>query len=243
MKATLPSKEPIDPRFVAMATSVDHVSNRVTTGTVTALLNGGKGVSAVVSSERATSTRPAAGRDRILDIVVEILETEGYDAVQLREVARRAKTSLSTIYKRYSTRDELILAALESWMEENRYSGLAHQERVPGESLYVGLMRMLRTIFEPWEQHPAMLTAYFRARAAPGGQRLVERGLDLVVPVGLEVLSGVEEDFVRDVDSIVTSLVYGLVGRYAAGEIAITDILPSLDRTVYWMTTGYGAAR
>ena len=34
------------------------------------------------------------GQNRILDIVVELLETEGYDAVQLREVARRARTSL-----------------------------------------------------------------------------------------------------------------------------------------------------
>jgi AcrR family transcriptional regulator len=195
----------------------------------------------VQKSEGATNAGAAVARDRILDIVVEILETEGYDAVQLREVARRARTSLATIYKRYATRDELILAALESWMEENRYSGLGLQERVPGESLYVGLMRMLRTIFEPWEQHPAMLTAYFRARAAPGGQRLVERGLDLVVPVGLEVLAGVDEDFVRDVDSVVTSLVYGLIGRFAAGEIAITDILAGLDRTVYWMTAGYDA--
>ena len=61
------------------------------------------------------------GQDRILGIVVDLLETEGYDAVQLREVARRARTSLATIYKRYGTRDELILAALISWMEENRY--------------------------------------------------------------------------------------------------------------------------
>ena len=30
--------------------------------------------------------------DRLLDVVVDILETEGYDAVQLREVARRART-------------------------------------------------------------------------------------------------------------------------------------------------------
>ena len=29
-------------------------------------------------------------------------------------------------------------------------------------------MRVLRTIFVPWEEHPGMLTAYFRARAAPG---------------------------------------------------------------------------
>ena len=53
--------------------------------------------------------------DRLLDVVVEILETEGYDAVQLREVARRARTSLATIYKRHPTRDDLILAALFLW--------------------------------------------------------------------------------------------------------------------------------
>lgn len=182
-------------------------------------------------------------RDRILDIVVELLETDGYDGVQLREVAKRARTSLSTIYKRYATRDELILAALDSWMAENRYSGLAGQTRALEESLYEGLMRMLRTVFEPWEQHPGMLMAYSRARAAPGGDRLVRRGLDAVVPAGMEILADVDEDFITDLDNIITSLVFGLTGRFAAGEIAITDILPSLDRTVRWLTTGYEASR
>ncbi|BBX29101.1 TetR/AcrR family transcriptional regulator [Mycolicibacterium alvei] len=182
-------------------------------------------------------------RDRILGIVVEILESEGYEAVQLREVARRAKTSLATIYKRYSTRDELILAALDSWMAENRYSGVAGQTRGPEESLYEALMRMFRIIFEPWEKHPDMLRAYSRARAAPGGDRLVRRGLDAVVPAGLSILSGVDETFVHDLDNIVTSLVFGLVGRFTAGEIDITEILPSLDRTVYWLTAGYDAGR
>jgi AcrR family transcriptional regulator len=195
----------------------------------------------VASTEAANGDAPAQ-RDRILDIVVELLETEGYDAVQLREVARRARTSLATIYKRYATRDELILTALDCWMEENRYSRLTRQTRTSGESLYVGQMRLLRTIFEPWERHPGMLIAYFRARAAPGGQRLVDRGLERVVPVSLELLAGVEEHFVRDLDTILSSLVYGLLGRFAAGEIAITDILPSLDRTVYWLTTAYESA-
>ncbi|OBI65664.1 TetR family transcriptional regulator [Mycolicibacterium fortuitum] len=182
-------------------------------------------------------------RDRILDIVVEILESEGYEAVQLREVARRAKTSLATIYKRYSTRDELILAALDSWMAENRYSGVAGQTRGPEESLYEALIRMFRTIFEPWEKHPDMLRAYSRARAAPGGDRLVRRGLDAVVPAGLSILSGVDDAFVHDLDNILTSLVFGLVGRFTAGEIAITEILPSLDRTIYWLTKGYESGR
>src|SRR5262249_57366346 len=122
-----------------------------------------------------TKTEIATGdterrHDRILDIVVELLESEGYDAVQLREVARRARTSLATIYKRYATRDELILAALDCWMEANRYSGLAKPHDAD-ESLYVGLMRLLCTIFEPWQRHPATLKAYFRPAPAPSGHK------------------------------------------------------------------------
>lgn len=184
----------------------------------------------------------ATRRDgQILDIVVDMLETGGYDAVQLREVARRARTSLATIYKRYATRDELILAALESWLETNRYAGVAQHSRGDDEPLYPALMRLLRSVFEPWEQHPAMLTAYVRARAAPGGQRLVRRGLDVVVPAGLKMLTDVDDAFIDDLDTVVSSLAYGLFGRFAAAEIAITEIVPALDRAVYWMTAGYQA--
>jgi AcrR family transcriptional regulator len=181
------------------------------------------------------------GEDRILDIVVELLETEGYDAVQLREVARRARTSLATIYKRYGARDELILAALDTWMEENRYAGLT-KPHDPDESLYVGLMRVLRTIFEPWEAHPAMLNAYFRARTAPGGKKLIRRGFDAVVPAVMEVLADADPEFVEDMDAIVSNVAYGLLGRFAAGEIEITEILPSLDRAVRHVTSRYDAS-
>lgn len=174
--------------------------------------------------------------DPILDVVVEMLETEGYDAVQLRAVAKRARTSLTTIYKRFPTRDALILAALQRWMDENRYAGLASQTPAPGESVYDGLMRVFRTIFEPWERHPDMLRAYFRARSAPGGQQLVSRGLDAVIPATMAVLADAEPDLVEELPPIVSNLAYGLVARFAAGEIPITDILPTLDRALFRLT-------
>jgi AcrR family transcriptional regulator len=192
-----------------------------------------------MTSAELTNSEAARRHDRVLDVVVDLLETEGYDAVQLREVARRARTSLATIYKRYATRDELILAALECWMEENRYAALTAQTHDADGSLYTGLMRVLRTIFEPWERHPAMLEAYFRARTAPGGQKLVRRGFDAVVPAAMAVLADVDADFIEDLDTVLSSLVHGLVGRFATGEIAITDILPALDRAVFWLTSGY----
>jgi AcrR family transcriptional regulator len=178
-------------------------------------------------------------QDRILDIVVEILETEGYDAVQLREVARRARTSLATIYKHYANRDELILAALQAWMDENRYSRVVRPVRGPDETVYDGLARLFRSIFEPWEKHPGMLAAFYRARSSPGGHKLLHQGLDIVVPAAMEILAGVDERFVADIDTVISNLVYGLLGRYAAGEIAITEIVPTLERAVFWMTSGY----
>lgn len=181
--------------------------------------------------------------DRVLGVVVGILENEGYDAVALREVARRARTSLATIYKRYPTREDLILAALQSWLDKNRYAGVKPRARAQGQSLHEALMDLFRIIFEPWEQHPGMLTAYFRARSSPRGQQLLRRGLDIVAPAGLESMAGVSETFIADFDAIISSVVYGLLGRFVAGEIASTDILPILDRTVYWLTQGYEATR
>lgn len=177
--------------------------------------------------------------DPILAVVVDLLENQGYDAVQLREVARRSHTSLTTIYKRYSNRDELILAALEAWTDTHRYAAVVDSRPQPGESLHESLMRLFRALFEPWERHPQMLTAYFRARTGPSGKRLLRRGLDVVVPAAMDALSGVDDEFVTDLDTVITNVVYGLLGRFAAGEIAITDILPAIDRTVYRLINGY----
>lgn len=183
------------------------------------------------------------GEQRIREAVVSMLETDGYDAIQMREVARRARVSLTKIYKLHGTRDELILAALDWWMKENRYAELSSYTAHPGESLHTALMRILRPIFEPWERHPGLLVAYFRARAAAGGETLINHGLEAVVPAAMTALADIDPEFIQDLDAILTSLVYGLLGRVAGGEIEVTAIVPAVDRTVYWMTAGYEAAR
>ncbi|WP_245568235.1 TetR family transcriptional regulator [Nocardia jiangxiensis] len=185
------------------------------------------------------ATAPA--RDRIRRAVLESIEVEGYDALLLREVARRARVSLAKIYRLYGTREELILAALDWWLEENRYAGLEVPLPDPPGTPYEGLIRVLRPIFELWEGHPALLVAYFRARSSPGGERLVRRGFDAVVPAAMAVLEEVDAEFVRDLDAVLSSLVYGLLGRFAAGEIEISALVPVIDRAVYWMTAGYAA--
>ncbi len=38
---------------------------------------------------------------------------------------------------------------------------------------------------------------------------------------------------------ILSGVILGSLSRFAAGEIAVTDILPSIERTLYWLFNGY----
>lgn len=195
----------------------------------------GKAASQYCGDESAAAPAP----DPVIDIVIELIDSQGYDAVQLREVARRARMSLTTIYKRYPTRDELIVAALRWWMDTHRYAAVASRTLLPEESVYDGLMWIFRAIFEPWEQHPRMLHAYVRAQTGPGGEELTQHGFDVVVPAATTVLRNCDDRFAEDLGRILTGVVYGTLGQFATGAIAISDVVPAIERAVYWLTKAH----
>lgn len=168
-------------------------------------------------------------------MVYELLESGGYDAVQLREVARRARVSLATIYKHFPTRHDLIVTALERWMATNSYASLAPP--APGETLYEGLMRAFRYVFEPWERSPRMLEAYHRALTGPGGERLEFQGMNAIEPIARAVLGDADPTYVRDIELVLTNMAYAVIGRFADGTLDVTAILPTLDRAVFRLTT------
>lgn len=172
--------------------------------------------------------------DVIMREVLDLLKSGGYDAVQLREVARRAHVSLATIYKLFPTRDELIVTAMEQWMAVNSYAELAPPAR--DESLRDGLMRVFRYVFEPWERNPRMLAAYHRARTGPGGERLELQGMEAIELVARAVLEGGAPDYVRDVEIILTNMAYAVIGRAADGQLEPAAILPTLERAVFRLT-------
>jgi len=176
----------------------------------------------------------------IVRAVLELLESGGYDAVQLRAVAGRAHVSLATIYKLFPTRGELIVAAMEQWMAASVYSQIAPPP--PGESLYDGLMRVFRYVFGPWERSPRMLEAYHRARTGPGGQRLERQAWNAVEPAARAVLAGCDPDYVQDIELILTNMAYAVTGRCASGEIGTAEILPALERAVFRLTADNGPA-
>jgi AcrR family transcriptional regulator len=168
--------------------------------------------------------------DAILDVVVRVLETDGYEGIQVRRVAAEASISLSTLYKHFGNRDELIIRAIERWMEEHVYAHLG-EVAVHGTA-YETFSGIIHAVFEPWERTPNMLAAFIRARMGPGGDVLTTQGIGLVQPIADKVLESVDPALLDDLTLIVDHVLLAALARFAAGEINVEAIVPILDRTL-----------
>ncbi len=182
-------------------------------------------------TEQGPTTAP---RERILGEVLRRLETGGPDAVVLREVARGARVSLRDVYRHFGSRDELIVAAMAEWMDANVYRPLAEPASEP--SLFDALMRQFRHIFEPWEQNPRMLESFVYARSTATGGELLRQGEEAAAPTFAPIIADLEPEYAAELMLIVTYTVYALMGQIAAGQVPITEIMPTIERVVRRLT-------
>lgn len=173
-------------------------------------------------------------RALVVDVVLDILTTRGYDGVLVRDVSRRSRISSKTIYQLFETREHMIVAALERWMVTNVYAKIVLPQ--PDESLSVALMRFLRAMFEPWERNPRMLEAYHRAKLGPAGERLHVQGTMAGRGVGHSLLVD-DVEFAQDFEEIMRNVSAGLISRFVHGEIEVGDIVPRLEVAVTRLTS------
>ena len=71
--------------------------------------------------------------ERILEVAIELAEQEGYEAVRLRDLAAKADVALGTVYRRFSSKEDILAAVLER--EVQRLSDGLGEAGVPGETV------------------------------------------------------------------------------------------------------------
>ncbi|MGH9287699.1 MAG: TetR family transcriptional regulator [Acidimicrobiales bacterium] len=64
----------------------------------------------------ALTRSQAARRDRVIRAALELAAEGGYDVVQMRDVATRARVALGTIYRYFPSKDALLLAVMVQWL-------------------------------------------------------------------------------------------------------------------------------
>jgi TetR/AcrR family transcriptional regulator, cholesterol catabolism regulator len=173
----------------------------------------------------------SSSQNRVLHVVAQLLELDGYAKLQLATVAQEAHVSLETISKSFPSRDELIVAAIERWMDEHVYKQL-HADLFQHGPMLDLLVELFRRVFEPWMRHPPMLEAYVFASLTSPGRRLFSQGEAAVLPLLQSIVSELEPSFVDDFLMILFHVNHSVVTSVASGTLEITDVLPTFERTL-----------
>ena len=105
-----------------------------------------------------------ARRDRVIAAAMELASAGGYDAVQMRDVAATAGVALGTIYRYFSSKDQLLAATLVEWAADLRHR-LAQRPAKgasPAEQVLDVVGRASRAI----ERNPRLTSALITALAS-----------------------------------------------------------------------------
>jgi TetR/AcrR family transcriptional regulator, cholesterol catabolism regulator len=107
---------------------------------------------------RALTERQAARRDRVLKAAIALASSGGYDAVQMRDVAAKARVALGTLYRYFSSKDHLLVSCLGQWTKE-------FQQRIDvnppaGDSPADRVVDVLQRAARALERSPNLMAAF-----------------------------------------------------------------------------------
>jgi AcrR family transcriptional regulator len=117
----------------------------------------------------ATGTRAietAERKKRCLDAAVALAAEGGYDAVQMRDVAARAEVALGTLYRHYTSKDQLLLAAMAQQAATLRERLVQRPPR--GETPAARLSNVLERASRALERQPQVTRAMVTAMSSHG---------------------------------------------------------------------------
>lgn len=109
---------------------------------------------------------------RIVDTAVELAERDGYQAVRLRDVAASAQVALGTVYKRFASKEEILIAALEQ--ESEKLVTKLGKKAVPGGTVRERVHTIFGAITRGFVRRPNLAKATVRSLAS-GDPNLTER--------------------------------------------------------------------
>ncbi len=146
--------------------------------------------------------KQSARRQRVIEAAFALAEEGGYDAVQMRDVAARADVALGTVYRYFSSKDQLLAAAWSRWRTqlERRLHGQPLQGATRAERVLDFLMRATR----PLERRPKLAAALLISFASPDvyaaeHQREVASWMTRIVLEALDGLPVADQQDIREV--------------------------------------------
>jgi AcrR family transcriptional regulator len=109
---------------------------------------------------------------RIVETAVALAERDGYQAVRLRDVAATAQVALGTVYKRFASKEEILIAALEQ--EVDKLVNKIGKKPVPGDTAQERVRFVFSAVSKGLVRRPNLGKALVRSLAS-GDPNITER--------------------------------------------------------------------
>ncbi len=109
---------------------------------------------------------------RIIDTAIDLAERDGFAAVRLRDVAAQAEVALGTVYRRFSSKEDILVAALEQ--EISRFDARLRAKPIVGDTPLARLDAFFRMATHGLVSKPNLARALLRAVAC-GDEGVAER--------------------------------------------------------------------
>lgn len=105
-----------------------------------------------------------ARRQRVVDAAIDLALEGGYEAVQMRDVAARARVAMGTVYRYFSSKDHLLAAALVHWVEQ--LDARLAQAPARGLSARERVVDVLERALRAMARQPRLVAAVFTSLAS-----------------------------------------------------------------------------
>jgi AcrR family transcriptional regulator len=179
--------------------------------------------------ESALTPKQSDRRRRVIQAAIALATEGGYDAVQMRDVAAKARVALGTLYRYFPSKDQLLVAALGEWAEE-----LRSKQRAPrGGTKADRVAAVLRGTVRALERQPKLSAAFVTALSSldaeePGS---IERAAQVYEVMSAMISTAMNGEDIQDRDILMrvlgqmwfAALVFWVRG-WSAGNVMADDL-------------------
>jgi AcrR family transcriptional regulator len=152
------------------------------------------------------SEQQAERRARVVEAALALAAKGGYDAVQMRSVASEADVALGTLYRYFSSKDELLLAGLEQLAEDMQQQLREHPAQ--GATSHERVSQVLHILCDLLESEPQRAHAVVTALSSSDPQ-VAEHSLGVQDRFKAMIADAVDGEAIVDIEGVVHVL--GLV--------------------------------
>lgn len=193
----------------------------------------------MTTAEPELSAEQQERRRRLIDAAFELGAEGGYEAVQMRDVSVTANVALATIYRYFSSKDDLLAAAMTEWT--GRLRGRVAQSPPRGATAADQMVDVLHRACKAMERQPKLSEALVRAlSSADAGVRAsgaeVQRQ---IASMGDGILVDLSEEVRADILAALGHVWYSTLVSWANGRRDFPSVMTELERAARVLITPY----